>query len=156
MIELSISVEMIDRAKMKADNLGILNNSIRKGKGNFVGFLGEEVVANYLGVKTSNTFDYDLLYHGKTIDVKTKECSTPPRPYYDCSISGSNTFQKCDQYIFVRILSDYSKAWILGKKDKQDFFKSAKFHKKGELDPDNNFVFRWDCYNMPISNLDQL
>ena len=33
------------------------------------------------------------------------------------------------------------------------FFKQATFHKKGDLDPDNNFIFKSDCYNIPISDL---
>jgi hypothetical protein len=44
--------------------------------------------------------------------------------------------------------------WYLGKITKDEFFKVATEHKKGEVDPDNGFVFRADCYNLPISMLE--
>jgi hypothetical protein len=44
-------------------------------------------------------------------------------------------------------------AWYLGKISKVDFYKTATFHKKGDIDPDNNFTFKADCYNIPISKL---
>ena len=46
MIKIDINNEMIESAKSKARDLGKLNNSITKGKGNLAGFLGEEVATS--------------------------------------------------------------------------------------------------------------
>ena len=63
MIEIAITEEQIEKARHKAKNLGILRNSVESGKGNFVGFLGEIVVADYYGWKEENTNDYVVLFN---------------------------------------------------------------------------------------------
>ena len=109
------------------------------------------IVAEYLGVEVSNTYDYDLIYHGAKIDVKTKECTSPPKDFYECSVAAYNTKQKCNAYVFTRICQDT--CWILGWMPKQSYFEKATFLKKGQIDPSNNFVVRADCYNLPIIRL---
>ena len=89
----------------------------------------------------------------KIIDVKTKERTVAPKSYYECSVADFNTEQDCDEYAFVSVLSTMKEAWYLGKISKVDFYKTATFHKKGDIDPDNNFTFKADCYNIPISEL---
>ena len=154
MIELDITEDQILKAKGLAEDLGKLNNSITSGDGNLAGFIGEVVVADYIGAEHSNTYDYDLVSQdGKTIDVKTKRTNYPPREHYDCSVAAFNTRQKCDYYAFVRVKNDLSKVWILGFYPKQKYFVDAKFHKKGEFDASNKFTFKADCYNMPINQL---
>ena len=37
--------------------------------------------------------------------------------------------------------------------NKSDYFDDAKFLKKGQVDPDNNFKVKADCYNLPINKL---
>jgi hypothetical protein len=155
MIELEVSGDQFIRARKKATDMGRIANSITNGKGNLAGFIGEIVVADHIGAKEKNTYDYDIIDQvGNTIDVKTKRCNSEPKSYYDCSIAAHGTKQKCDMYVFVRVLNDLSKAWILGKMMKKDYFKKATHHKKGELDPDNKFRFKADCYNVKIDQLD--
>jgi hypothetical protein len=48
MISLPFSQEMIDSAKLKANSLGSINNSILRGAGNIAGYLGEEALAAYI------------------------------------------------------------------------------------------------------------
>ena len=55
--------------------------------------------------------------------------------------------------MFVRVLSDMSKAWILGSISKQDFYDRATLYRKGDIDQDNGFVFKADCYNLRIDKL---
>ena len=85
--------------------------------------------------------------------MKTKRCNTKPKDYYDCSIAAHGTKQDCDSYIFVRITTNMDRAWILGEVDKKTFYKDAEFHRRGDIDPDNGFVFKADCYNLPINKL---
>ena len=153
-----ISEEALKEAKSRADTLPLLNNSIRKGKGAIVAYLGEAVAAKFLLGKIEDTYDYDVVYgDGIKVDVKTKERTVPPMPNYNCTVADFNTKQECDEYAFVSVLNDHSAAWYLGKISKEDFYRAAKFYKEGELDPDSppnrDFFFKADCYNIPISKL---
>lgn len=154
MKEYEVYEEDLRKAESMAKDLGGLRNSITKGQGNLAGFLGEVVVARVTNSEHKNTYDYDLVSpSGLKVDVKTKRTGYPPKDYYSCSVAAFNVKQKCDVYCFVRVKNDMSKVWVLGYYPKDKYFQDSTFHKKGELDPDNNFTFKADCYNLPISRL---
>ncbi len=157
MIEISIDDEQIERAKILYP-FDSLNNSITKGKSNIFGALGEVVVYDYFKDKKTidftSTYDYDMVIGKHKVDIKTKKTTVVPKDYYLCSISASNIHQKCDFYFFVRVKEDFKTAYLLGYIDKNIFFEKATFKKKGELDI-NNFVFKDDCYNLEISELNE-
>ena len=148
-----ISDSAMQRVTARAEKLPILNNSIRKGEGSLVAYIGEEVVKNVLNGEIKDTYDYDIIYQNTKVDVKTKERTVAPKPYYECSVADFNTKQDCDEYAFVSVLDTLKEAWYLGKISKPDFYKKAVFHRKGEIDPANNFTFKADCYNIPVSSL---
>jgi hypothetical protein len=148
-----ISKSAMQRVRARAEKLPLLNNSIRKGEGSLVAYIGEEVVKNVLNGEIKDTYDYDIVYQNMKVDVKTKERTVAPKPYYECSVADFNTKQDCDEYAFVSVLNTLKEAWYLGKITKPDFYKKAVFHRKGEIDPANNFIFKADCYNIPISLL---
>ena len=150
----AISSEMLDRSKVKANELGKLNNSILKGDGNLVGFLGEEIANLVLKGTIKNSYDYDLILEdGSKVDVKTKRTTVVPKDFYECSVAAYNTKQKCDYYCFVRVKDDLTCGWFLGVYKKEDYFKDAMFMKQGDIDPSNNFKVKADCYNMKINQL---
>jgi len=152
--EFKVKREWINKANKKSEEMGTLRNSITKGKGNTMGFLGEFAVADFLkDCIVSNTYDYDLKVGDRTIDVKTKSCTVKPRVDYMCSVAAYNTKQKCDVYVFNRMLRDLSKGWILGWIEKEKYFDEAKFYRKGEQEGDNGYIVQADCYNLPIKNL---
>ena len=153
MIQVKITPSIISRAKKKAATVGNLQGSITGSLSHVVGAIGEIIVADAMGANESNTYDYDLVRDGERIDVKTKRCNTRPFPHYDCSVAAHGTNQNCDSYVFVRILTDTSRAWILGSIPKQDFYTKATKYKRGDIDPANGFTFKADCYNLPISEL---
>ena len=154
MVEIQITDEMLIKARRKAIDLGQLNNSIERGDGNLVGFLGELVAQKVLGGRVKNTYEYDLvLKDGTKIDVKTKKTSVAPKDYYDCSIANYNTKQDCDEYCFVRVKNTLDKAWVLGRISKEEYFKKARFLKKGDQDGDNGYTVKADCWNLQISEL---
>jgi len=153
MIEIPINDDYMRRAREKASTVGILQGSITGGTSNVVGAIGEIIVADSIEAKQINTYDYDLIKDGVRIDVKTKRCNTKPLPNYDCSVALHGTKQDCDAYVFVRILTDLSKAWILGGISKQSFYKKATLYRKGDVDSDNGFMFKADCYNLKIDKL---
>ena len=148
-----ISQNALRRARARAEKLPLLNNSIRRGEGSLVAYIGEEVAKNVLNGQIKDTYDYDIVYQDTKVDVKTKERTVAPKPYYECSVADFNTKQDCDEYAFVSVLNTLKEAWYLGKISKPDFYKKAVFHRKGEIDPSNNFTFKADCYNIPISLL---
>lgn len=157
MIEVQVSEDILIKSANRAKEMGRLKNSITEGQGNLSGFVGEQVVSDYYGFTIKNTYDYDLVTKGgKKVDVKTKRTIVKPKPHYECSIGAFNTKQKCDIYFFVRVSNDLKTAWILGYKMKEEYFKRAKLLKKGDIDPDNSFTVKADCYNLPISELDQI
>ena len=157
MIEIEITQQMKKRAWRKAREMGKLNNSITKGEGNIAGFLGEEVANQIINGTISNTYDYDIISYGKVKwDVKTKRCTSKPKDYYECSVAAYNTKQHCNHYVFVRIEyinGKWGRAWFLGAYNKSDYFQDAKLLKKGQIDPDNGFRVKADCYNLPINKL---
>lgn len=152
-IPVPISDKMVSEAKEKAEEMGKLNNSIRSGEGNIVGFLGEEIVKSFFNITSRNTYNYDILYNDKKYEVKTKETTVVPKDTYDCSVAAYNTKQQCDYYIFVRVLDTLSKGWILGFMEKDEYMKNSIFLKKGDIDLSNNYTVKADCYNMKIYNL---
>ena len=155
MIEIEISLDMIDKARSKSTELGVLKNSIIKGNGNIAGFVGEQIALRCLGGEWHNTYEYDILMpDGDCIDVKTKQTSVVPLPEYDCSIAKFNTKQKCNSYAFVRVKRDLTIGWYLGKINKETFFEKARFLKKGTVDPSNNYKVQADCYNIKIGELE--
>lgn len=137
-----------------------LNDSITEGEGMLAGLIGEEIFRDYYEFLRScgdAIFHYDVLDadHLGKIDVKTKRCTSEPKPHYNCSIAASNTEQQCDYYAFVRVLKDFSKAWILGLSPKEQFFEKAMFFKRGQIDPSGfgGWRFKWDCFNLAIKDL---
>lgn len=154
----NINPILITIAEQRSEKLGVLKNSITNGEGNIAGYIGQMLVNLYLKGSEPDVFNYDVIKDNVRYEVKTKRCTGEPKEHYNCSIANYNTKQKCDYYVFVRVLEDYSKAWILGKKKKDDFFKEATFNKKGEPDPSsgNKWNYKADCYNLEISKLEPL
>ena len=159
MIEIQITEQMKQRAWHKARQMGQLNNSITKGDGNIAGFLGEEVANNVIKGNINNTYDYDIIKNGVKYDVKTKRCTSEPKPHYECSVAAYNTKQECDYYVFVRLENvggKWTRAWVLGHYEKKKYFKVARFLERGQKDGSNAFRVKADCYNMEIKKLKSL
>ena len=153
MIEVNVTNDMFVKAREKAIEVGRLNNSILNGGGNLAGFIGEQIVLQVLGGDWLNTYEYDLIIDGHKVDVKTKQTSVVPLPHYECSITEYNAKQDCDYYAFTRVKKDFSVGWYLGAMKKADYFYEAKYLKKGEVDPSNNYTVRATCYNLAIDKL---
>tara|TARA_A100001391_G_scaffold204133_1_gene198638 strand:+ start:2043 stop:2519 length:477 start_codon:yes stop_codon:yes gene_type:complete len=153
LIEVKVTEQMFLTAREKAVEVGKLNNSILNGGGNLAGFIGEQIVLSVLGGEWINTYQYDLIINGYKVDVKTKQTSVKPLPHYECSITEVNSDQECDYYAFTRVKKDFSVGWYLGVMKKNEYFLQAKYLKKGEVDPSNNYTVRATCYNLTIDKL---
>lgn len=161
-IEVEITKEMISQAKQRSEEMGVIKNSITKGEGNIAGFLGEEIANVALKGKISHTYNYDIIKDDKKIDVKTKRCTSAPRPHYECSIAELSTHQRCDAYVFVRVEwfkenpNAWKRGWILGQISKDEYFENACYLEKGDTDPANGWIVSANCYNLPINQLHYL
>lgn len=151
-----------------------LRGSITKGKGSFLGTLGEVVTAHFFKLPLVNNGDkwdphFDLMHPQlKKVDVKTKRQSgTTVYSGYEISVwDQSRERQQCDYYLFNRIrltlaeekAEDFTKCivWILGICPKTKYFKIAQFVPKGSVDSKNGFVAKDDCWNLPIYMLESL
>lgn len=151
MIELAVTAEQIKRAEELYSFYNI-KNSITEGKSQIYGAIGEVISIDYFGATPSPCKDYDITINGYTIDVKTKKCNSDPKYNYLCSVATTSMHQRCDHYLFCRVKSDMSRAWILGFYPKDKFFNDATFARKGEAETPQ-FNFTTDCYNMPIERL---
>lgn len=146
----------IDEAKREASRIGKLKNSITNGDGNLAGIIGEIIAASEVGGDIVNTYDYDVVADGIRYDVKTKRCTSPPKEYYEVSVADYNTSQMCDRYLFTRVgFRDgvFGHCFILGWMSPPEYYDRARFLRKGDLDGDNGFIVKADCWNLPISEL---
>ena len=57
MRKFKLAQSLIDRAQARADKLPLLNNSIRKGEGALVAYIGEEIAKHVLGGEIKDTYD---------------------------------------------------------------------------------------------------
>lgn len=156
-IEVTYSREDYAEACARGMKLGHLRNSITKGKSNIWGMLGEAIVAKYTGSTLADTYQYDLLSpEGKKLEVKTKKTTLtiPPKTHFECSVCDHNSKQKCDYYVFVRVSTNSNKAWICGQIDKNNLKSKARYFKKGDKDPRNNYTVHASCWNLNIGELD--
>lgn len=143
MIEILITQDIIDHASTKLehvntrDNLGLSKFGSERSR-ILVGYIGERILMKYLGLKNDNDkYHYDLISNkDKKLEVKTITCKFKPKPDYWCTVNSHDLSgvykQNADYYIFLRILNDYSKGWILGWISCEEFFKKGEFIPKGK------------------------
>jgi len=145
---------MLMEAQRRSDQMGVLASSRTHGKGNIVGFVGEAAALKLTGAELCDTLDYDLLWNGAQIDVKTKSCSSPPRKHYLCSVMTYQLKNECDGYIFARVDLPKRKGWILGYISKSRLLSEGFECKKGEQD--GIFTFTEDCISIRVDKLDEI
>jgi len=152
-VEVLIDDEMFQRAKRKADDLGLLKNSILGGKGNLAGFLGEEMfLKTFPGSFSENTYQHDINYLGTKIEIKTVQTTVFPSLEFNCHVAAYNAKQRADRYVFARVLKSYNLGWLIGWMDVNDFKDLSRKAYKGDRDGD--FVFPIDCFNLRYRELE--
>ena len=164
MESLKFNHKMIGQATLWAHDIGSIKNSITRGRGNYAGRLGELALAKHLGVEVEDSKDYDIIYEGKKIEVKTKRRAVKPQPDYTVNIAATSLHQKPDTYAFLSLeyldrdsagnYSDLLNVWLCGYKDADKFFEEAEFWPKGTPDPPS-FKTHRDMYVMKIGELDE-
>lgn len=147
----------------------VLNGSHRGVAGNEVGCLGEVIVealltAFEIDFKFTGATSHDLQVGGEFWEVKTKDRTVIPKPFYDCSVPLYNSdHQKVDEYVFVSLYRDggasmgvrrFPIAYVVGIVNRERVFREGRVWRAGETDPSNGTQFWTDCVNLPISRLD--
>jgi len=154
MIEITITREQLDKAYAQGGDLGAIRNSQMKGNRNFVGFLGENAVEEYLPVKPKNCKDYDfVLEDGRTVDCKSAMINIPPRPLTNCNIMEVALHQKCDLYVFCFYVKPQTTLYICGYIPKQEYVSKARKVNKGDTDPVTGFNYRYSSRVLPMKEL---
>ena len=158
MIGIDITSSMIEKAQMEASRIGVLNNSILQGKGNLAGKIGEEIAISCFGAESIDAYGYDVLMHGRKIEIKTKKRKVSPQLNYEVSIAKTSVHQAldADTYLFISLTMDGDipvKGWICGEMPVKEYFNKARFVEKGEYDYTNGFICKTDMYNMRIAEL---
>mgnify|MGYP003628879291 FL=1 len=126
MVKINLTEPLIEKARVYSKDR-IYKRSMRGEEGTNIGAIGEFVLIEHLednGIKVidnrnrENATKYDLLVLGEKVEVKTKDRTVPPKPFYDCSVPLYNhTHQKADWFIFLSLLRKNNKfveAYILG------------------------------------------
>lgn len=157
-VEIDITEEMTQRAFRKAIAVGEIKNSLLKGKGNFHGFLGEEMVLSlFPTLKRKDNKDFDLILDTEDpplkIEVKTKRRNVPPKDEYTCHIPATSTHQDPDVYVFCQVTTEEPyKGYVLGWLPKEVFYKVSDHRKKGQVDK-YGFTEKADGFVCKISDL---
>lgn len=156
------------QAQDRADGMPIYGNSHREKAANQVGALGEVAVERLLAVHSipfeqAYETTQDLIVHGQTIDVKTKDRTVRPLPGYECSVPLYNhDHQRPDIFIFVSLQRDRGDDRITIDRFRRAFvvgwctlaaIDSARVWRAGETDPANGTKFWTDCKNIYIKDL---
>jgi hypothetical protein len=157
-IEVDVSERVRELAREYSRNLGELPGSIKKGKGNFIGYIGKIVVSEYLGVRLNvESKSYDFMHGGRRASVKAKGRRGCPDTSFAVTVTKDKSeSQDCEIYIFTCISYDHKKAWILGWYPKERYLEEAEEVLKGTYDASNNWTASATCYNMDISKLEPL
>lgn len=141
MIEVAITSDMLVNAQKKIDRIkfdatkGLSKFGSEKDRTSF-GYLGEQMVLSYLELAEDiDNYEYDILYEGERVEVKTISCKFEPPEHYLCTVNSHNLAgihkQSADFYVFTRILNDKSVGWILGYISCSEFFERGTFVAKG-------------------------
>ena len=158
-IEFRPSGEDFKIAADRSEQMGVLANSYTRGAGRMSGFLGEIATEKYLSEFINKdipaTKSYDLMsYSNISIEVKTKQASSIPKPDYLASVELKKThmFQN-DLYVFLRCHNSLNKLWLLGWIKTGSFKRRSMFKKKDEVEAGSNFKYKTDGYHIEIKKL---
>lgn len=164
MIEVEVSKDLIDKAELRASAVSRTSTLLHKygseKKRIFEGYLGEEIVKEYLDIESiDDDYEYDLISNkGKRLEVKTISCSFKPHDDYFCTVNSSYLDsvrkQSADYYVFLRVLNSYDKAWLLGYIECDKFFELGNFIEKGTDMGKFKFV-KANATVLPIYKLNQ-
>lgn len=153
---------LLEAARWRAEGMPTNKRTIMDGGQLFVGALGELAAMDYfasrgIAVEDLNLVACDLRTDGGTWDVKTKLRRVDPRPEWPVTVPAYlSGVQMPDWYLFVSVTGKgdrIERVWLLGAISRRRFEELAVHLPAGSVDPDNGYVVRAACRNLPISEL---
>ena len=159
-------IELTDECLNKAIEYSkdrVYKRSMRGEEGTRVGAIGEAVLVDYLRDHNMEVIDkrkstrYDLLVNNKRVEVKTKDRTVAPKPFYECSVPSYNhSHQIPDWFYFISLYREgkvFKKAYLLGGMTYQQLSQEGVKMNKGEVDERNGWLCRESCININIEKL---
>ena len=121
------------------------------------GYVGQVAAHKYLtGSENIDAFDYDLLYNGLRVEIKTTFRNVAPLSTYTARVACANSNQICDIYLFASAQCERGKflhgCWLVGWITKSEMKQKMWYSVKGKKDFDG-FIERGDSLKILISNL---
>ena len=169
---MNITEEILLEAEKRALDVPPLNGSVLGEPAKIIGAIGEVlfekfIKANGLTVRKEEgeqeRYNHDFVVDEKfKVEVKTKDRSTPPKGYYDCSVFNTSLKnQKPDYFYFISLLkkkdvlveAKFTEGFMLGATDLLTLYRKGDSWKKGEVDARNGKVIQGDCQQIEIYNL---
>lgn len=157
----------LDWAWDQAGKMRVFNGSHRKRKGNFVGLIGEKIALHWLSVNgmivsADNLIEHDLSVGKTRIEIKTKERTVDPLPYYEATVPKYvYDKQQPDHYLFLSLTRSrntsgkwhrsFKCGYIVGFLPRTKFDKVKYLEKAGYKS--NGAQFFCDAWNCRISDL---
>ena len=167
--EVELTEDCLSRAANFAEDIRFVKSIRGNGRTESrkpVGAIGETVLIDYLKGKEIEVIDnregkdatkYDLLVNGKKVEVKTKDRTVSPKPYYECSVPLYNhTHQIPDWFYFISLYRDsnkYKRAYILGGITYKELEDEGVVMMDGDIDIRNGWACNESCINITINKL---
>jgi len=130
-VRFDVTDEIWKLAENRCKNMPVLRGSRQNGKENVVGAVGTIIVERYYkGSVWIDTSESDLLFMGKTLEVKTRTLEVNPFPTIEFLLPKIRE-QDSMYYVFVGLSKKNNIAWILGYLPRYEVFKKAEFIPKG-------------------------
>ncbi len=166
MIEMMVTPGILERAELRMTKFELKSGARSNQYGSerlrtLVGYIGEQVVAEWLNVWIIDDYDYDIKFLGHRYDVKTISCKSKPLASFEATVNsceeGEQHRQDADYYIFVRLgldlLGNRRTAWVVGYIPVDEFFERGRFVKKGQPLYPGKPAAQADATVLPISEL---
>ena len=124
------------------------------------GYVGQVAAHKYLaGSKNVDAFDFDILFNGLRVEIKTSCRSVKPLETYTARVAGSNSDQLCDLYLFASAQCINGKflhgCWLVGWITKERMLEDMWFCAQGTRANDG-FIEKGDCFKILISDLSKM
>lgn len=171
-LQIDLERDLLERAYHQAQALPVFDNSHRGLDANYIGCIGEILVASYLkrhGVdvdddREKTTHDFRAGPNKLTVDVKTKDRTVAPKIFYDNSVPLYNhDHQRPDFYYFVSLyrparaskddIFRFQRAFVIGGIGIVTLDSVGKKWEAGQVDPNNGTKFWTACINVSMAQL---
>lgn len=169
MIIIKPTAEQIEYAEETAKKSNIKSEYAGSQEQQAIGFLGETVICDAMGFErpTPHGFNggFDIYLFTKKIDIKTMSRTTEVQDYYVHNFLDHQKKHPAACFIFCSYNRTAKILTVCGFISKTDYFRQAKFYKKGEIRTMANgkqFPAKGDMYEirqdqiMPVNTFDDI